>query len=235
MKLIHPSHGIVAIYADSATGDPLHLIELCGRTCYKTEEKMTQDSAEKFVAMVKKRGHHSVLEHSAVTVKFITDVGVTHELVRHRIVAVSQESTRYCNYKGGVTFVIPPWLSSIPVGEYKESESVKWPDYDRIKEQVGATTWFTAMIHAEKWYIHLLNRGWTAQMARDVLPKSLKTEIMVTANLREWLHILTLRCDGAAHPQMRQIMTPLLHDLNERIPVIFGELADKIRGQVHGG
>lgn len=155
-----------------------------------------------------------MIEHSAMTVRFIIDRGVSHELVRHRLCAFSQESTRYVNYKGGCTFVIPPWVN-IPPGEYTELE-----DEDYLANQV----WFLQLYDIEKTYISLLSFGWTPQQARSVLPNSTKTEIVVTANFREWQHIFKLRCAKAAHPQMREVMVPLHEECKELIPIIFDDI-----------
>ena len=206
MLLVKPSHKIMFIQPNL-----LELIELAGRTCYKSENKITEDSAKKFVKMVVKCGHHSVIEHANITVRFICDRGVTHELVRHRLASYSQESTRYCNYKGGVTFVIPPWID-IKAGEYKHG-------YHSYTNDAN-TSWYGAMRDAEWRYLNLLKEGWSPQQARSVLPNSLKTEIVMTANVREWMHILRLRTSKAAHPQMRELMRPLLNELKEKIPTI---------------
>ncbi len=219
MILVKPSYKIMAIMAvDSPDdyNDPLRLIERAGRTCYKSENLITDESANKFVRMVKERGHESVIEHSAMTVKFICDRGVTHELVRHRLCAFSQESTRYCNYKGGVTFVIPPWVD-VEEGEY---------NYQSPSNPKGrfSQVWVTAMRTAENYYITLLDGSWSPQQARSVLPNSTKTEIVVTANFREWRHIFTLRCAKAAHPQMREIMIPLLEECKKLLPALFEDI-----------
>jgi len=194
----------------------LNLIEIAGRTCYKSEDKITSGSSANFVEMVLKRGHESVIEHSAMTVKFIIDRGVSHELVRHRLCAFSQESTRYCNYKSGVTFVIPPWCD-IPQGEYVKEDFITGTEDQLL--------WLGSIFESEETYIKLLSLGWTPQQARSVLPNSTKTEIVVTANFREWRHIFKLRCDKAAHPQMREIMIPLLAECKKIIPVIFDDIA----------
>jgi len=210
MILVKPRHEILFIQPN-----PLELIELAGRTCYKSEDKITDGSAKKFVEMVVKRGHHSVIEHANITVKFICDRGVTHEIVRHRLAAYSQESTRYCNYSGGVTFVIPPWVDLNPKNypnKYREKNFFKLSS-----EKIWANT----MMDAETAYISLLEQGWSPQQARSVLPNSLKTEIVMTANVREWKHVLNLRTSKAAHPQMRELMIPLQTELRELIPVIF--------------
>jgi len=153
--------------------------------------------------MILKAGHESVIEHESLSVRFICDRGVSHELVRHRLASYSQESTRYCNYSGGVTFIRPCFW-----GE-------NWAEY---------RTWKIMMARAEWAYTELLGMGCSPQQARSVLPNSLKTEIVVTANLREWRHILRLRCSKAAHPQMRQLMIPLLKQLQDRIPVLFDDI-----------
>ena len=206
MRLIKPSHEILFV-----SPKPLEMIEAAGRTCYKSGDKIDRGTAEKFVRKIIKRGHLSVIEHAYMSVRFICDRGVTHEIVRHRLCAYSQESTRYCNYKGGVTFVIPPWVD-IKEGEYT----------------VGGITgiWGISMSFAEEWYISLLNLGWSPQQARSVLPNSLKTEIVMTANLREWIHIFKLRTSRTAHPQMRELMIPLLKEVKTIIPVIFDDIKE---------
>lgn len=155
-----------------------------------------------------------LLEHATTTVKFTVDRGVSHEIVRHRVAAHSQESTRYCNYgkTGNVTFVIPPWLSILP-GAYTAEV---WSDpFDPV------VPWFTAMQAAEQTYLALLKSGWSPQQARAVLPNSLKTELVMTATLREWRHVFALRTAGNAHPQMREVMCPLLVALQMKYPRIF--------------
>ena len=215
MNLVKPSFDIINIMtlnSEDVGGGALTLIELAGRTCYKSEEHITPSSAVKFVQKLNSLGHESVLEHSAMTVRFICDRGVSHELVRHRLCAFSQESTRYCNYKGGVTFVIPPWVE-IEEGEY----SFASPECDR-------NIYIECLLTCEFIYQSLLTNGWTPQQARSVLPNSLKTEIVVTTNFREWRHIFKLRCSKAAHPQMSEIMIPLLNRCKEIIPIIFDNL-----------
>ena len=215
MILVKPSFEILSIMSES---QELSLIETAGRVCYKSEDKITPTSSQQFCQRLTKLGHESVIEHSAMTVKFIVDRGVSHELVRHRLCAFSQESTRYCNYKGGVTFILPPWCI-IEAGEYI--------NVDEIGSDQGEYDWVFAMLSAENTYIELLKFGWSPQQARSVLPNSLKTEIVVTANFREWRHIFKLRTSKAAHPQMKEIMLPLLKEVKRRIPVIF----DNIEGE----
>ena len=324
MKLVKPSIENL----DIAT-DPLKAIELAGRTCYKSEDKITVDSAERFVKMLLKRGHHAMIEHSnfilsvdpdiyeyirhlpvrpyirmscdiggngclisgnpralrdfclspevgsgiqrmiavelskksltlfedvirytehlahldtdalgkvdlfdnvkslstwervlhdVMSYRIICDRGVTHEIVRHRPFSYAQESTRYVNYMDGVEFIIPPWIPVEPQEIVAEdtftAEVHTTPDQD----------WLAAMGGAELEYKELIDKMWTPQQARSVLPNSLKTEIVVTGNLREWRHFFKLRCDKAAHPQMREVANMILTDIRERVPAIFDEV-----------
>ena len=150
------------------------------------------------------RGHESVLEHVSITVKFICDRGVSHEIVRHRIASYSQESTRYCNYgDDGIAVIEPCGLS---------------------KESHAHNDWLNACRNAEDRYIMMLFWGCTPQEARAVLPNSLKTELVMTANLREWRHFLKLRCSGSAHPQMREVANMVLEQFKNAIPVIFDDI-----------
>ena len=205
MKIINPSFEILSPVDGQAI---LQHIERCGRVCYKSEDKITDTSAQTFVGSIIKRGHEAVLEHASVTVKFVVDRGVSHELVRHRLAAYCQESTRYCNYSkdgfgGQVTFIQPNFL-------------------DRGTR--GWELWVLACEQAEKAYFDLLNWGCSPQEARAVLPNSLKTEVVMTANLREWRHFFKLRTAPAAHPQMREVTIPLLRRMQELIPVVFDDI-----------
>ncbi len=179
-------------------------LELAGRTAYKSEDKITEGSASKFITNIIKRGHESVIEHFSISVCFITDRGVTHELVRHRLCAYTQESTRYCNYAGKQMQFIKPEF---------------WDDDTESQE-----LWLKAMTEAENFYNKLIEMGDSPQEARTVLPNSLKTEIVCTANLREWRHILKLRTSSTAHPQMRALMQPLLNELKNKLPEIFEDI-----------
>lgn len=192
---------------ESITPDALVLIERAGRVCYKSEDRIGPGTAETFVAMLRRRGHLSVLEHAVATLRFVTDRGVTHELVRHRIASFSQESTRYCNYgRTTVAFVKPVKADGSPAFD--------GDNHDR---------WCRAMLHAETAYLSMLSYGATPQDARSVLPNSLKTEIVVTANLREWMHILELRTSTAVHPQMRHLMGLARAILAAEVPALFAE------------
>ena len=186
----------------------LKRLEQCGRVCYKSEAKITDTSAPAFVAGIIKRGHEAVLEHCSFTVKFICDRGVSHELVRHRLASYCQESTRYCNYSkegfGSEITVIEPCF---------------WEPFSR-----PWVIWRDGCEVAEESYFLLLEQGATPQEARSVLPNSLKTEVVMTANIREWRHFLKLRCSPAAHPQMREVALILLEKVHDLIPVCFDDI-----------
>lgn len=241
MRLVKQSHEIMYVshweekiypLADGneiAIQRPEQLIEKAGRTCYKSEDAITPDSANKFVKMVTKRGHHSVLEHSMMTVKFITNRGVTHELVRHRLAAYSQESTRYVNYGGDdIQFIVPVWAEEEDLYRalaYYEEEDAGAEAVDfAIPEDVPEVWFISACLESESHYKNLLKSGWRPEQAREVLPNALKTEIVMTANFREWLHVFNLRCSKAAHPQMRSLMSPLQIWCQVHMPSIFNVL-----------
>lgn len=216
MKLIKPNYIIISILNENDFDIPHELIEYAGRTCYKSDSKYTLESAKQFVKMIKNRGHDSVLEHSAMTVKFICDRGISHELVRHRLCAFSQESTRYVNYKNeGCIFIIPPWVDD-SVLNYPNQDNMDFP----------SMAWVACMKEHENEYLDFLDMGWRPEQARSVLPNSLKTEIVVTTNFREWHHIFKLRTSKAAHPQMRELMIPLLKECKQRIPIIFDDIKE---------
>lgn len=222
MKLIKPSYQILSqINADEI----LSSIERAGRTCYKSEDKITKNSAEKFIQMLISKGHESVLEHEKISVLFVCDRGVSHELVRHRLASFSQESTRYCNYskdkfEGQITFIIPCWISE----SYEQLLNWITKYTDSGVPSAGTRLWLGQMQDSEQRYRYLIDNGWTPQQARSVLPNSLKTEIVVTANLREWRLILKQRTSSAAHPQMRELMCPLLDELKQKLPTIFKDI-----------
>ena len=205
MKIIKPNARIVS----SVDGDAiLKRIEEYGRVCYKSEDRITEDSAKRFVENLVKRGHESVLEHISVTVKFVCDRGVSHEIVRHRLASYSQESTRFCNYSkddfgSEITVIEPCFL--VPGTE-------------------GYKLWEGACLVPEQMYFKMLDWGCTPEEARAVLPNSLKTELVMTANLREWRHFFKLRVSKAAHPQMRELTVPLLGEFKEKIPVVFDDI-----------
>jgi len=221
MILIKPSFKIEGIY-----GNDLLVMEAAGRTCYKSEPK---GNPGKFISDKIKSKHNTIIEHSSMTVRFIVDRGFTHELVRHRMAVYSQESTRYCNYSGGVTFIIPPWVN-IAEGDWTRSDIDELCDEEDEFYKSEDYIWLVSMINSEKYYSDLIDKGWSPQQARTVLPNSLKTEIVMTANFREWRLVFEQRAlgtTGKPHPQMSEIMIPLLEEAKKRVPVIFDDLIIK--------
>lgn len=211
MKIINAGYEFITPIDGSVI---LQRIEQAGRVCYKSEDMITDDSAIKFAKNIISRGHEAVLEHCSFTVKFIVDRGVSHEIVRHRVASYCQESTRYCNYSkdkfGKEITVIKPCF---------------WDeDEDENKEHIKYAVWKRGVADAESAYFELLDLGATPQEARSVLPNSLKTEVVMTANIREWRHFLKLRTSPAAHPQIREVAIPLLKELQEKIPVLFDDI-----------
>lgn len=209
MRIINAGYEILSSISEGGI-DELQHIEKIGRVCYKSEDKITEDgeSAKKFVKMLINRGHEAMIEHSSLSIKFIVDRGVSHELVRHRLASFAQESTRYCNYSkdkfgNGVTFIKPFFF---------EEGSAQY------------NIWAGAMELMENAYLKLIDSGATPQEARSVLPNSTKTEITITANYREWRNFFKLRTAKAAHPQMREVTIPLLKELKERLPIIFDDI-----------
>lgn len=208
MRIIKPSIEVL----DEINGNEiLRKIEKIGRVCYKSEERITNESSKVFIGNILKSGHESVIEHEKVSVRFICDRGVSHEIVRHRIASYSQESTRYCNYSkdkfGKEITVIKPLFWEEDSDEYK--------------------IWYDAMLHAEQAYQGLIQMGAKPQEARSILPNSLKTEIVVTMNLREWRHFFRLRTASNAHPQMREIANMALDKLRQEIPIIFDDILER--------
>lgn len=215
MKIIKPSYEILTSISDGGIKELQH-IEKIGRVCYKSEDRITEDgeSAKKFVKMLISNGHEAMIEHSSLSVKFVVDRGVSHELVRHRIASFAQESTRYCNYSkdkfGNEITVILPCFFDTGMGILSNS--------------LAYQEWKLSCEWAEKHYFNLLKMGATPQQARTVLPNSLKTEITITANYREWRNFFKLRTAEAAHPQMREVTIPLLKELKTLIPIIFDDI-----------
>lgn len=213
MRIIKPSYEVMYTYLN----DPevvraiYRHIEKAARVCYKSETSMTDESSEKIIKNLILHGHEAMLEHAYLTVKFIVDRGVSHELVRHRLASFAQESTRYCNYSkdkfgNEITFIKPTYIK-------EESPSYRY--------------WRHTMRRCETTYFAMLNDGLKPEEARCVLPNSLKTEVVVTANMREWRHILKLRAAGTTgkpHPQMLEVMVPLLNELRLKLPVLFGDI-----------
>lgn len=183
----------------------LATVEAAGRVCYKSESKIADGTAERFISNVIGRGHEAVIEHASVTIRFICDRGVSHEIVRHRVASYCQESTRYCNYAdekfGGEITVIEPCFFERGTQAYE--------------------CWRKACECTQFQYLYLLNIGCTPQQARAVLPNSLKTEVVMTANMREWRHFFRLRTAASAHPQMVEVASIALDLMKKTYPVFF--------------
>lgn len=209
MKIIKPSF----VIEDEI--DPkkiMQKIERAGRNCYKSEDNINEESAEKFIAGIIKRGHESVIEHEKITVRIICDRGVGYEIVRHRLASYSQESTRYCNYSSDkfdnqLTFIEPFF----------------WND-DSEKSKNNKQIWQESMQFIEEQYNRLIQNGARPEEARSILPNSLKTEIIVTMNMRSWRHFLKLRTSRAAHPQIREIASQILDEFKKILPVLFNDI-----------
>jgi len=219
MKLIKPYTKILTAIDGK---EILKIIEKVARTCYKSEDKITNESAEQMIKNLLAKKHEAMLEFFDIIVKFICDRGVSHEIVRHRIASYAQESTRYCNYSkdkfnNQLTFIIPCWSDHIYDGEWRSKS-------EQSDFTPAENTWYKAMIMSETYYNELINLGWQPQQARTVLPNSLKTEINVKMNLREWRHFFTLRTSIVAHPQMRELTIPLLKEFKLKIPVLFDDI-----------
>jgi thymidylate synthase (FAD) len=190
----------------SITPNADKIIERAGRVCYKSEGNIKEGSSNSFIRSLIKRGHESVLEHASATYMFTTDRGVTHELVRHRIASFSQESTRYCNYskdnfESGISVILPPNMND-----------------------EGMMEWFSIMEHSERVYLNMLKSGITPEIARSVLPNALKSDIVMTANIREWRHIFKLRLHKSAHPQIRDLMSMAVEKMNNEYPVFVEDI-----------
>ncbi|WDP87090.1 MAG: FAD-dependent thymidylate synthase [Desulfobacter sp.] len=214
MNIIEQNHEILNLPHDC-----LEILEKAGRTCYKSETRITQDSAGKFVDMLIRNNHHAMIEFGDIIVKLTTNRGVTHELVRHRMCSFAQESTRYVKYDKDIAFIRPVWSDDRLIGQWDPNH------LDLPKDlPVGDEIWLKSMARAESEYKTLIDAKWKAQAAREILPNSMKTEIVVKANIREWRHIFALRCAKTSHPQMVGLMIPLLKDLKTKIPVVFNDL-----------
>lgn len=207
MKVIDPT---VVVSLQSEPQFIMKTIEEAGRTCYKSEDRINENSYVAFIERLVRRGHEAMLEHGYATAHFRIDRGVSHELVRHRLASYAQESTRYCNYKDkDIEFVRPSYLN-----------------------ESSYELWTNAMLTVEEAYNQMIKNGCTPQQARAVLPNSLATTIVVTANLREWRTIFKLRCAKDAHPDMRYIMLRLLSDMYKLFPPVFEDIYQLYKEEV---
>lgn len=198
MKTTEQSTTLITI-----TTSPLKNIELPARNCYQSEGAITITSAGRMVRKLKDNQHHPMLEFADATFQFITDIGISREIRTHRIASHAQESTRWCNYSAGrfdsqMTFIVPPNMSSIQYG-----------------------LWHSAVSHAEEAYFKLLDVGAKPQIARSVIPLSLKCSCFMKANLREWMHFIKLRDSFEAHPQIQSLARDVSTILNRHVPQLF--------------
>ena len=230
MRIIEPKYEILTDISEGGIKE-LQRIERVARVCYKSEDKITPDgeSAKKLVRFLVKQEHEAMLEHSQLSVLFTCDRAIANELVRHRIASFAQESTRYCNYagekfSGELSFIRPYYIPCEPkekaIKAASSSEELKKLETDYQNHNA----WYWTCDDAEKSYKTLIANGMRPEQARCVLPLCLKTEIVVTANYREWRNIFKLRTPVAAHPQMRELMCPLLKELQSKIPVVFDDI-----------
>ena len=202
-------------------------IERAGRTCYNSEDLITDSSCLSFVQRMAKSGHEAMLEHASISVLFTCDRGVTHEIVRHRVASYAQESTRYCNYLkdkfgSSVSFIDIEGGMGLDKSMEKLSMEAKALIYEE---------WAQACLDAESHYLKMIELGASPQMARSVLNNSTKTEIVCTFNIREWRHFIKLRAigvTGAPHPQMIELTSPLFDYLCEVYPSLFADLVKSV-------
>lgn len=221
MKIIEPSIKL----EDNINGEEiLKKIERIGRVCYKSENNIKDGSAERFVSNLINRHHESVLEHVSISVRVICDRGISHEIVRHRLASYSQESSRYCNYSNNkfgneLTFIKPCWFKS-SVEDFNKYVN---DDYT-VDLSADELNWIALNWAIEDLYSLFISDEWTPEQARSILPNSIKTELVMTMNLREWRHFFKMRCDKAAHPQMREIAYMILDTFKTNIPIIFDDI-----------
>ena len=182
-------------------------IERACRTCYRSEDKISEESYKNLLTNCLNRGHESVLEHEKITVRIYSDIGTYKDLTRHRFASFSVESTRYCSYNKD---------------KYGNEITVVNPVYMEDKEVFE--TWKKAIEDMEKAYMKMKELGASTDMCREILPHSTAAEYTMTANIREWKHILELRTTNHVHPAIRQVLIPLLLLFKEQMPEIFGDI-----------
>lgn len=231
MKFILPSAKLLKI---SGT---IQDIETYGRVCYKSEEKIGPETAPTFIRNLIKRGHEAVLEHVSATIRIVCDRGVSHEIVRHRLASYCQESTRYVNYKDKpMEFVLPHWLLRYEGGMLSTLVDVRSIDFlTRYGALSAEYKWFSLLDHAEQTYNFLIKAEWAPQDARAILPNALKTEIVMTANLREWRHFFKMRLPKSAHPDMRIIAKQCYNEFltdETGMSVVFEDFAPIVTGDI---
>lgn len=204
MKIIEPS-----IEVQNFNGEQIMKnIEQACRTCYRSEDKISNESYKTLLKNCITRGHESVMEHEKITVRMVCDIGVYKDLTRHRIASFSIESTRYCNY-----------------GKDKFDNEIKFIKPCNIDEDSDLYAfWKHTMERIEMNYLHMAEHGATPDQMRMILPHSTAAEVCMTANIREWRHILDLRTKKMTHPSIRQILIPLLLLFKTEMPELFGDI-----------
>lgn len=211
MKIVEPK---VEFLTQLDGEQVLKHLELCARNCYKSEDKITEDSASKMVQKLIELGHEAMIEHFNVTVKLTTDVGAYKDLTRHRHASFAIESSRFCNYSKGKYGNELTFMKPINIEENS-------PEYQ---------IWVNCMKNIEDAYNNMASLGAKADQLRMLLPHSTKADVIMTANLREWRHILNLRCATYAHPSVRQVCLMLLEEFHKNIPVVFDDIYNKYLG-----
>ncbi len=209
--------------------DTYNKIALAARTCYKSEDKSNSETDKNLVKGLTLSGHHAMLEFADMTIKVICNRGISHQILRHRIASFAQESTRYCNYSSNkfdnqIRFILPYWCN-LPVDLNEKIKNRHFVDSEIFNDfcALGASykKWIESCQRCEQDYFFSLGYGLKPQDARDLLNHSVKTELNIKANMREWVHIFKLRCSKKAHPQLKSLFEPLLWKMQEEFPEIF--------------
>ena len=207
MRIVEPS---VEILTEIDGNKILKQIEIAARTCYKSEDKITEDceSAKKIIKTLLDNHHEAMIEFDDIMVKITTDIGAQRDLSRHRHISMACESTRYCNYSKG-----------------KFGNELSFIKPCNIEEDSGIYhTWLKTMKSIEDSYLLAAELGGKPDQLRMMLPLSTKAEFCLKANIREWRHILRLRTSNAAHPSVQQVMKMILKEFKEKIPVLFDDI-----------
>lgn len=219
----------------------LQKVEWCARVSHRSEDKMTLSSWERFLKnVVLEKGDWSVTEHVEISVDSITDRGITHEWVRHRLASYTQESTRFVNYEKKMPpkFIYPQVDINCP--HCLAGDEVRWLDkYEYVHTSLGppvtvdkclySPSWLEAITIAEEEYCNLIKEGWRPQEARSVFPNALASRVITTMNLRAWRHVFLMRTTIEAHPQYRQVSIPLLAEFKRNIPLLFDDIEPNAR------
>ena len=243
ITVVKPGFELVTPLCEFDASDMIEHLERCGRVCYKSEDKITPDSAERFIRAIVKSGHLSVIEHASVTVKFIGDRSMSHQLVRHRIAAFSQESQRYCDYgRLGLQVICPPTIAEIEPGAY-ECTGARRDSCESCRYWLACFSshtpvltipnrgllWLDRIASAYAYYLELREDGVPPEDARSVLPNAIKTEVVTTFNMRQWRHVFDERAlNKHAQWQIREIMQDILVRLASLFPCIFQDQMDRL-------